>query len=265
MMHSGWFLKNLGDTFSTVPQRADLLFWGEWEPQSRFELTGNPFDSKLPHAIHYPIFSQRGQGRHNTDPFVFGEHFYYTNCKQKRTGKGKMLLNLQAGSVILFGSEMDKRHFVLDTVFVVNSSETVADYRNHKEEYNDMLRQATIDLGSGLAPWKKLYKGEMYDFNRHYSDDSPYIFSFFPCKIDCGKTGFERPKLDITKFKLQKPGAGTVLYAIDDEASNFWHELLAFLINQGYSLGIKLDMPQNNDAIEFPEYLMKDSNCGMGC
>lgn len=89
--HKGWYLENVGGQFSIEPQIDELYFWGEWEPQSQFELTGNSFLNKerLPHAIHYPLFSDDNKGRHNTDPFVFGNHFYYTNCKQKQVGNGK--------------------------------------------------------------------------------------------------------------------------------------------------------------------------------
>ena len=260
----GLYLENLGDTFSETPKEADLFFWGEWEPQSKFELTGNPYtgESGLPHAIHSPMFSNRGIGRHNTDPFVFGESFYYTNCKQEKTGRGQMMLDLQKDSIILFGSERGKTEFIIDTVFVVQCSETVNDYKGHPNLYPQMLREATINLNGGLENWYKLYKGKMYNNKTAYSSDNSSTFCFFPCKTDYGNQGFERPVIDWQKFKLQKPGAGTVLHEVSYKSEyDFWSDLVAELLIQGFSFGIQLEMPKNNDACVFPEYIEKEEGC----
>lgn len=259
--HSGWYLENIDNTFNTKPQKGELCFWGEWEPQSKFELTGNRYSGtpSFPHAIHYPLFSTRGIGRHNTDPFVFGDHFFYTNCKQNSY---RILKTLNNGSIIIYGSEKNQTEFVIDTVFVVGSSETVANYHLHSANYPTILRQATIDLHSGLPNGMMLYQGKMYDFNNHYSEKEPYIFCFVPCMINCDSLGFERPVIDWQRFNLKKPGAGTVTKKVDySSESNFWHDLVAELIKQGFSLGIKLEMPKNNDKIEFPEYEENAPNC----
>lgn len=257
LKHQGWYLENKNKvSFDTTPKKAELCFWGEWEPQSEFMLTGNQFSSQptLPHAVHKAMFSTRGIGRHNTDPFVFGEHFYYTNCKQKQKGIGKKLLNLPNLSIILFGSEKNKTDFVIDTIFVVDKSETVASYKTHPTIYPKILREATIDINGGLANWHKLYKGKMYDFSKHYTVAEPYTFCFFPCKVDCDIKGFERPVIDWKKFGLQKPGAYTLVKEINNfSETNFWDDIVNEIIKQGFSLGIKLEMPKNNDIIDFPE------------
>ena len=262
--HHGWYLEKDGDTFNPKPKKADLYFWGEWEPQSKFELTGNKYSSSpsLPHAVHYPVFSKNGIGGHNTDPFIFGDHFYYTNCKQKQTGKGKKMLNLPNYSIILFGSEKNKSEFIIDTVFVVNSSETVANYIKQQESYPTILREATIDLHNGLPDWHKLYQGKMYDCKNITPIKKTSTFCFFPCKVDCGITGFERPTINWEKFNLQKPGAGTVLKEIKNKTeNNFWHDLVTELLKQGFYLGIKLYMPHTNDNDSFPEYTEVNTNC----
>ncbi len=246
---SGWYLEKIGKTVK--PKRGELCFWGEWEPQSNFELTGNPYSTAnaLPHAIHYPTFSTSRVGHHNTDPFVFGEHFYYTNCKQNRY---EILRTLENGSIIIYGSEKEKKFFVVDTVFVVENSETVYDYQKHPEDYPTILRQATIDLNGGLPSNFRLYKGKMYDFNKYYSETNSYTFCFVPCKVDCKTSGFERPIINWQQFNLQEPGAGTVTKKIDYRSEvDFWHDLVAELIRQGFSLGIKLDMPSTNDVKDF--------------
>jgi hypothetical protein len=209
----------------------------------------------LPNAVHKPLFSIRGKVRHNTDPFVFGEHFYYTNCKQKQSGNGIKMLNLPPLSIILFGSEKNREDFVMDTMFVVDNTETVENYKTHPTNYPKTLRGATIDLNGGLTNWHKLYKGEMYNFNNYYTNANPHIFCFFPCKVDCGTKGFERPIIDWKKFGLQKPGAYTVLSQIINITEiDFWKNIVEEILKQGFSLGIKLKMPNNNDLIEFPEY-----------
>lgn len=266
---TGWYLENVGDSFNPVPKKGSLYFWGEWEPQSKFKLTGNSFyNSNIPHAIHQPIFSKRGMGSHNTDPFVFGENFYYTNCKQKEIGKGRMMLHLEPNSIILFGSEIGRSKFVIDTVFVVKSSVSVQDYSSQSNGYPDLLKYATIESPIGLAAWNKVYTGKMHNINSEFKEDSEEIFSFVPCKLDYSKIGFERPVIDKDKFKLQKPGAGTVLGKVDyhkgiaeNNENNYWMDLIAELAKQGFSLGIKLEMPMSNDTIDFPEYEPTAANC----
>ena len=56
-----------------------------------------------------------GGGLHNTDPFIFGDRFLYSNCKRPTS---RRLRSLDRGSVIAFGSSK-KGRWVLDTVFVV--------------------------------------------------------------------------------------------------------------------------------------------------
>lgn len=257
----GWYLENTGDSFDTKPKKGEICFWGEWEPQSKFELTGNVYSGtpSLPHAIHYPLFSTRGIGRHNTDPFVFGDHFYYTNCKQQSY---PMLRTLTNGSIIIFGSEKNKTDFIIDTVFVIGNRETVENYHLHPTDYPTILRQATIDLHGGLPLDMMLYQGKMYDFKKHYSKNDPYTFCFVPCMINCDSKGFERPVIDWQTFNLQRPGAGTVTREVNySSESDFWHDLVAVLIKQGFSLGIKLEMPLNNDTEDFPEYEENEPNC----
>ncbi len=263
----GWYLENINnETFNPIPKEDDLFFWGEWEPQSKFELTGYRLkDNRLPHAIHEPFFSNKGFGSHNTDPFVFGENFYWSNCKQKEKGKGARILNIPNGSIILWGSEIEREYFVLDTMFVTQSKETIADYKTHPTLYPDLLRKVTLDFKGGLSNWYWLYKGKMYDMDNYYSENNNYTFCFFPCMVgNNGKAGFERPILDIQKFNLQNPGAGMVTRVVDNTEnnnSNYWHNIVAEIISQGYSLGIKLDLPYTLDEIELPEYKIIGKGC----
>lgn len=256
--HPGWFV----DPLNAQPIKTDLNFWGEWEPQSRFELTDKKNRPELPNAIHYPMISSRGLGKHNTDPFVFGDHFYYTNCKQKQTRAGKKMLSLSHNSIIIFGSEKNKSKFLIDTVFVVDNSESMLQYKMHPNLYPNTLRKATLDLNGGLDYWHVLYKGKMYDIALSFKENLNSTFCFVPCKTAKESILFERPEIDWKKFNLQKPGAGSVLYEIKSTSkTSFWNDLVTEITKQGFSLGIRFDDLKDNDLETIPEYEIKAKGC----
>lgn len=98
-------------------QETDVVLWGEWEPLSRV-VTRWPRSGQLPRALHQPFWQAPLPGlRQNTDPWVFGDSFLYSNCKQL-LAKGpagrrpSALQRLSIGSLILFGS-VQGGHFVM--------------------------------------------------------------------------------------------------------------------------------------------------------
>src|SRR6266436_4455300 len=108
-----------------------LIFWAEWEPQSRFrkleQQTPCNTHTPLPDYVHRPFLVEGSTGKHNTDPFVFGPAFWFTNCQQKRR---PFLTNLPRGSLVIFGTAYGRgEHFALDTVFVAGERFTPAQYR----------------------------------------------------------------------------------------------------------------------------------------
>jgi hypothetical protein len=251
--HYRKFISNKGSylvDLDSTPGNGDLLFWCEWEPQSYFSLT-NKSGKLNPNAIHEPFISMNGVGVHNTDPFVFGLDFYYSNCKQKRNN----MTNLNSGDLILFGSEYDEG-FALDTVFIVRGSNTAKEYQKNPNTFPPLLRQATLDLNNLYQHNSdlKLYHGEMY-----YSSPKG-IFSFFPCRLKTGGP-FQRPLLEYGKFKLQSPGARTVLHDIDyNSVTSFWNDLVTEILNQGYFLGIQADMPPTKNKMKFSK-VKKGKGC----
>lgn len=95
-----------------------LTFWGEWESDA-IGYALEPGAAGLPTCVLEPALPsvQRNLGAvHNTDPFVFGGAFLYSNCQQPWS---PLLRSLERGDVIFFGSQLDGA-FVLDTVFVVD-------------------------------------------------------------------------------------------------------------------------------------------------
>jgi hypothetical protein len=146
--HKRKFMKNPGEYVTGLdgrdPERAELTFWGEWEAQAKVleRLDG----SKGPKYLYKPFYEKPTNytGKQNTDPFIFGDHFYYTCCRQyKRTSNGKLtptkLTRLQFGSVILFGSCIGNQ-FALDTVFVVGNTPII-----HNKDTIDEVAEGVPD------------------------------------------------------------------------------------------------------------------------
>ena len=81
-------------------KKSLLTFWGEWEAQSYFKSTSLK-KGISPQFIHKPFLddSYSGLRKNNTDPFVFGDNFWYTNCKQR---KGSFTTRLDNLSMIFF-------------------------------------------------------------------------------------------------------------------------------------------------------------------
>ena len=99
---------------------GDLWAWGEWEAQSELlQELDQPDSWGQPRYLWLPYYTDQPDGYerlHNTDPFIFGDRFLYSNCKQARRPS---LKRLDQGSVIAFGSKK-KHSWVLDTVLVIS-------------------------------------------------------------------------------------------------------------------------------------------------
>jgi len=160
--HRRKFLRSPGQYVATAGSLAEapLAFWAEWEAPSyviQRWLEGDHF----PRFLQEPRWERpRIKGfRQNTDPWVFGDCFRYSNCHQLNQ---RGLQNLAPGSVILFGSTLGLAsgagpRFVLDALFVVAEQRqrfTPADPPDTDEAFvfprlNHWLR-ATIRIPVGL-------------------------------------------------------------------------------------------------------------------
>ena len=105
--------------FNSV-KSGEIVLWGEWEPQSYVERIGKPNKNGLPEYLHIPVLTEKSSKGINTDPYVFGDAFIYSNCRQTQGGA---LQKLNRGDIILFCSSKLNDNIVLDTVFVVGSRE----------------------------------------------------------------------------------------------------------------------------------------------
>jgi hypothetical protein len=136
----------LVDASGATQHDGDVAFWGEWEAPSTIVHRWDTPVAELPSAVHEPYWTSPGPGggRQNTDPWVFGAAFLYSNCKQAlRTGNPTALQRLPRGSLILFGSTLNRR-FVLDTVFVVDQVIDRWTPADDQDLGGDAFRTATI-------------------------------------------------------------------------------------------------------------------------
>jgi hypothetical protein len=238
----------------TVKTDEKFTFWGEWEAHSTFRLTGKT--AKLePKLIHKPFFDPEynGAGGHNTDPYVFGEAFWFTNCKQ---GSNNFLRNLSEGSLIIFGTEVADG-FLLDTVFVVGGYIRTPIYDDVIEAASEPLK-ATNFLHGDIAHRPNgaltFYRGAMHP--------DPRMFCFTPCKVfEDGKPVIhERLKIDDWRsFQLQKPGARTVCTSLMqdrfvegelplNDVEQYWQKLVDLCFANDFNLAVKIEEPETVSA-----------------
>ena len=241
----------------------ELTFWGEWEPQSRITRIDSPIEDRcLPHVIHRPVLDLnepkrdvQKRCRQNTDPFVFHERFLYRCCKQTSKKGQTQLAHLRPGSIVLFGSRINKL-FAIDTVFVVG------DYRDYYDKSGGMdfdpnLKKYAEILGVGL---NGSGCGSKYSQLRLYygaSPDNRYegMYSFVPCKrLSNSEQGWARPTLtqddmrdiyaDCITDKLQQ-GFKCNREATLDSNVAAWNRIRALFADRGYLEGVRFECPQN--------------------
>jgi hypothetical protein len=244
--HRRKFLVSNGTVQGNGPSRSGkLVFWGEWEPQSRVRHRYSSPGPGEPRYLHEPFCRPVDGWAQNTDPFVFGDQFHYTGCQQHRGGFPTQLRHLSRGSVILFGS-YKSGGFTLDTVFVVS------DHQDHHAHNVTDLRDQVSDLywQAVLVPW---YRGQLGidQSNRLYFGATPEaavdgMFSFVPCKpLQDAPHGFVRPTISL-------PGVITdnhkQSYKKNEQAELsavriLWDRVVEQVHQQGLLLGTNLASP----------------------
>ena len=238
---------------SGAEQRSELNFWGEWEAPSQLLETWESGERTLPRyrvRPTYPGPAAPTPGLQNTDPYVFGNRFKYTLCKQARkTGRRTFLANLAPGTLILFGSSLLGR-FVLDTAFIV--SENIVTHNKSTWE------QATTGEGNvyrdvTLRPmyWDRNVKAET-DFSLYsgasFASRFNGSYSFFPCqRTDASGSRFARPTLDLKGIVNHALIIGQRRTALPlAQIQEVWESVRSQVLDAGLLLGVSADEPKQS-------------------
>ena len=221
-----------------------FTFWGEWEPQSRVLETFPKERPGHPRWLHEPFWQvpQHRKLLQNTDPLVFGDHFLYSNCRQSRNRK---LRELAPGSIVVFGSKLD-REFVLDTVFVVGDpaedfTRASADQVRCEEWVRAVVFEPLRKSTKRADEYFRLYRG------RSYQETSTGPFSFVPClPYAAGASGFPRPTLRLPRRWVEPNLAmgAKATPASSADLRELWDEIVDQVVDQaGLDLGVHLEAP----------------------
>ncbi len=236
---------------NSAKQPGDLWAWGEWEPESDILRTFNPAGEgsghprRLRKPYYVPKSDQEYSKLHNTDPFIFGEHFLYSNCRQKSG-----LKRLAKGSIIAFGSGKEingQPAWTLDTVMVVKDFIDYAPCRA-REELNGWASDTFLEVCGGpfsASPESdrlRLYRGATP------GDSVDGMFSFFPAVPAGGATGFPRPRINL-RDKYFNPRSLRNVKGLRDERScgelrDLWESFVKQVRDAGLVLGTYAELPE---------------------
>jgi len=248
--HSRKFLKATGEyVLDGKPQTGPLVFWGEWEPQSRVVRTFADGAPGHPRWLHEPYWEVPRHRRHlqNTDPLVFGDRFLYSNCRQARNRK---LRELAPGSLVVFGSK-HQREFVVDTVFVVSNEGEHFIGASAGEVPEDEWVRAVVFDPLGRSPKAAHQEFRMYR-GRRYAEAPSGPFSFVPCRpYTDADAAFARPVLRLPRRWIEPNLAmGTKATPVSAaEIRELWEEIVGQVDEAGLALGVRLDPPPHATAI----------------
>ena len=263
-VHKRKFMEVLGEWVGSDNRLhcGRLWAWGEWEPESRL-IRGLdlPDDNQdYPRFLWQPYYVPRQsyRGLHNTDPFIFGERFLYSNCRQKPNSG---LMHLGKGSVIAFGSYKkgvaDQWRWWIDTVLVVADSEPyrVSDAcRVLKDRVSDVFGIVTggplsdnRKAGCAADEYFRLYQGA--------TPDNPVdeMFSFFPARPRRagGTAGFPRPEINLPceyfTPNLSRNAKGVSRERRTDQLRWIWTELVKQVRRAGLVLGTHAALPTRGE------------------
>lgn len=248
--HKRKFMKNPGIYLKNNRQiTSDLIFWGEWEPQSDVIQKFKVKRKEEPQYLYQPYLSlpQHNHFLQNTDPFVFGDNFYYVCCQQATKRGFTQLRFLESGSVILFGSCLNKK-FVLDTVFVVYRYYEIESLTQISQYVSDTYVDVTLKhilSCTPLSPSKcntnqsfRLYVGATFD------NPINEMFSFFPCLpySDRMNQGFSRPAIKIPNVISDSLNQGYKLTR-NCNLQQLWQQTKNQVKQAGLEIGIRSELP----------------------
>lgn len=262
MEWQGSFVEKVGDPIL----RDSLHFWAEWEASSQVLASYAGKDS--PKALHQPLSTPADSSSgSNTDPQVFGDRMYYTNCQQYRKTGPTQLNSLPDGSLVVFGSSVAGQ-FLVDTVLVTKAVERFAPGNDGLTRARAAHAQSPTLLQTSLEPLLtqnhtcgdspksdqgvgcnlvvcppeskfqssfQVYQGVNYAERDAYGD----CFSFVPARLAASQTAFNRTPFSYKAFaKDQRQGFHVVQ---DLKPAEVFAELLTAVKNAGCGLAIQLD------------------------
>ena len=258
-MHRRKFLRQPGRSLAALdakPVAASLVFWGEYEPPTRLV---KAFSNSVPDGPRFlfapaPVeFHPHDPPLMNTDPFVFGDRFFYSICKQNNKHGPTAMQRLARGSVILFGSGKGRSRFVADTVFVV------ADYvdwnlANYRETLKDAVPpeyfHSTLEPIAYEMKVRDLSPSQTFRLYIGATVEKPFagMFSFFPClpAKEGAAQGFARPVLRRAGIITDNLTQGQRLNPQPDVAAvqALWKDVARQVLDQGLLLGVHADLPK---------------------
>lgn len=251
--HTRKFLKSLGVALDKNGNivNGDFTFWGEWEANAKFFKT----DAYPPYLFEAYISEEEMYDeilRQNTDPLVFGETWYYSNCKQpklktqlRKYGFDK----LEYGSIIVFSSVKQKKT-VIDTVFVVEKSEK---YTSEIFQLGTILHDVTLKNFEGDLEW--LCKDHILYSGKMFSKSTLEPYSFVPAKKfdKLNNSVFNQPVLnlketfpELTWMENLGPNHGRNVYVSDvseELAKKVWSHIKQAVLEADLLLGVEFDEP----------------------
>jgi hypothetical protein len=198
----------------------------------------------LPTVLHEPYWETPPPGyRQNTDPWVFGDQFIYSNCKQHPLPS---LRDLPVGSLVLFGSARQP-DFVLDTVFVVAGRLGTFRPSDPRPDLAVDEAFATCTIGSVATGDAKcastrftVYRGATF------AEPVDGTFSFTPSVFRAAGNRFARPPIDLPGIvnprSAQSPkGAGD--RRPHREVIGAWRSVVEQVHAAGLELGVRFATP----------------------
>ena len=259
--HRRKFLRHPGRCLSAIDApsaSAPLVFWAEYEPPSALVKS---FPSPLPDGPRF-LFSPAPTPFHphdpplmNTDPFVFGDRFFYSICKQNNRRGPTPMQRLARGSVILFGSGQHRSQFVVDTVFVV-ADHVDWNLSNYRERLKDVVPpeyfHATLEPIAHEMKVRDLSPSQTFRLYIGASPEHPVdgMFSFFPC-LPAAKgaaRGFARPIVRRPGIITDNLTQGQRMNPTPDPATvrALWTDVARQILDQHLLLGTHADLPELN-------------------
>jgi hypothetical protein len=259
--HRRKFLTQTGRYLTALdakPTASNLVFWGEYEPPTRLVKSFEKPIADGPQYIFAPApiaFHPNDPPLMNTDPFVFGDRFFYSICKQNNKHGPTAMQRLARGSVILFGSGRHRSQFVVDTVFVV------ADYvdwnlSNYRQRLAGVVPpeyfHSTLEPIAYEMKVRNLSPSQTFRLYISATVEKPYegMFSFFPCRPakDGAVKGFARPAIRCSGIITDNLTQGQRMNSMADVATvqKLWQTTARQVLEQGLFLGVHADLPKLN-------------------